>query len=399
MQYTAILAALAFGSAANAHMQMSFPIPFRSTLNKAFTNPDYSMTSPLSGAAQFPCKGYQTDFADTTGAGAPTATFTAGGPANFTVIGSAVHGGGSCQASLSYDGGKSFTVIHSYIGGCPLTNGQDFALTIPSDAKTGAAMFAWTWYNQIGNREIYMNCASVTIAAGSKRDAPTVAFSARPGIFVANLANGCTTVEGKDVNFPDPGPDVTGTPTGDGTFTGTCAAVNGIGGGSASSGSGSSSGSSASAAAPASSAASPVASSATTLATSASSAAASGGIFATSAASPASSAAASSTASASTPVGTATGSVSASANGQCAGSQTCAGQTQFGSCCSQWGYCGDTTLHCGTGCQSAFGTCGSPASNSTGSAGSASPSTAARDLSSRQYLNGRVGRAGGARVL
>jgi hypothetical protein len=29
----------------------------------------------------------------------------------------------------------------------------------------------------------------------------------------------------------------------------------------------------------------------------------------------------------------------------------------FGDCCSSSGYCGDTTAHCQTGCQSQFGTC------------------------------------------
>lgn len=35
---------------------------------------------------------------------------------------------------------------------------------------------------------------------------------------------------------------------------------------------------------------------------------------------------------------------------------TCAG-SGFGDCCSEWGYCGDTNAFCGTGCQSAFGSC------------------------------------------
>jgi hypothetical protein len=36
-----------------------------------------------------------------------------------------------------------------------------------------------------------------------------------------------------------------------------------------------------------------------------------------------------------------------------------AGKTSCGNnlCCSQWGYCGTSTDYCGTGCQSAFGKC------------------------------------------
>ncbi|GKT45179.1 chitin deacetylase ARB_04768 [Colletotrichum spaethianum] len=42
-------------------------------------------------------------------------------------------------------------------------------------------------------------------------------------------------------------------------------------------------------------------------------------------------------------------------NGTCLGSA-------FGNCCSQYGYCGSTTDHCGTGCQSGFGSCAGIAS-------------------------------------
>jgi hypothetical protein len=36
--------------------------------------------------------------------------------------------------------------------------------------------------------------------------------------------------------------------------------------------------------------------------------------------------------------------------------KTCKG-CGFGDCCSSSGYCGDTTGHCGAGCQSGFGVC------------------------------------------
>ncbi|GKT47910.1 chitin deacetylase ARB_04768 [Colletotrichum spaethianum] len=51
--------------------------------------------------------------------------------------------------------------------------------------------------------------------------------------------------------------------------------------------------------------------------------------------------------------------VKVSLNGACGaanGGTTCAGSA-FGNCCSQYNYCGSTTAHCGTGCQSSFGTC------------------------------------------
>ncbi|KAJ0115183.1 glycosyl hydrolase family 18 [Diaporthe amygdali] len=35
----------------------------------------------------------------------------------------------------------------------------------------------------------------------------------------------------------------------------------------------------------------------------------------------------------------------------------CTGTATGGACCSQYGFCGDTTAHCSTGCQSSYGTC------------------------------------------
>ncbi|KAK3344196.1 hypothetical protein B0T25DRAFT_320455 [Lasiosphaeria hispida] len=207
---TSLLAGLlAGGQLVSAHMEMSFPPPFRSKFNPHATNIDYSMTAPLSGdGSNFPCKGYQSDLG--TPAGASTATFAPGSTHNMTITGGAAHGGGSCQAALSYDGGKTFTVIKSIVGGCPLSSNYDF--TIPDDAQGGNALFAWTWYNELGNREFYMNCAPITIGGGAARrdnSKRAAAFSARPSLFLANIGNGCTTVESADVAFPDPGPDVT----------------------------------------------------------------------------------------------------------------------------------------------------------------------------------------------
>ncbi|KAF2866975.1 hypothetical protein BDV95DRAFT_611261 [Massariosphaeria phaeospora] len=62
-----------------------------------------------------------------------------------------------------------------------------------------------------------------------------------------------------------------------------------------------------------------------------------------------------------------------SVNGACGGttSQTCQGSA-FGDCCSAWGFCGITTVHCGTGCQTPFGTCQSASSSKPTSAAASS---------------------------
>ena len=209
MKFHLSFAALAgMVSLAQSHMQMSWPPPFRSRFNKYTTDIDYSMTSPLfTSGGNYPCKGYQS-LLDTP-QGQSVVNWQAGETYNFTLVGTATHNGGSCQASLSFDQGSSWTVVHSYIGQCPLKSTWQF--TLPNDTPSGDALFAWSWFNQIGNREMYMNCAHVTIGGGGvppAKRSPGDSISARPAIFVANVANGCGTLESADVLFPHPGPDV-----------------------------------------------------------------------------------------------------------------------------------------------------------------------------------------------
>lgn len=199
---------------------MSNPLPLRSPLNKEVKNADYSYTSPLKvDGSDFPCKGYTNDPFKA------TADYKAGQSYEMSIQGGASHGGGSCQLSLSYDNGKSFKVIKSIIGGCPLNTSYKFI--IPRDAPSGNALFAWTWFNRLGNREMYMNCAQVTISSGENEDnggggggddsSPGSKTRRRseenplgflPDIFVANVDKGCTTKEGKDVVFPKPGREI-----------------------------------------------------------------------------------------------------------------------------------------------------------------------------------------------
>ncbi|RAH63289.1 hypothetical protein BO85DRAFT_20566 [Aspergillus piperis CBS 112811] len=217
---SALLAYGLLASSVSAHIQMSNPYPIRSPLDPDGdeSKKDYSYTNPLDpSGSDFPCKGYANDPFRS------VATYSPGGTYEMDLQGSATHDGGSCQISLSYDTGKSFQVIHSMLGGCPLTESYEF--TIPSDAPTGDALLTWTWFNKVGNREMYMNCAQVTIGDGGskKRDVEEMrkrdAFSSLPPIFIANV-NGpgqCTTIENYDVNFPRPGPSVEGSINGTNT--------------------------------------------------------------------------------------------------------------------------------------------------------------------------------------
>ena len=192
---------------------MSNPYPLRSPLNKESSGQkDYSYTNPLStDGSDYPCKGYAQDKFNS------VATYSPGKEYDLELQGSATHNGGSCQIGLSYDQGKTFRVIHSMLGECP--KAKKYKFKIPQDAKHGEALLSWTWFNKVGNREMYMNCAQVTIGGGpSKRQESARSLNRRggidslPEIFQANN-NGpgkCRTIEGQAVNFPKPGPSVEG---------------------------------------------------------------------------------------------------------------------------------------------------------------------------------------------
>jgi LysM repeat protein len=204
---TAAFALVAFTSTALAHMEMVDPAPFRSKFNTLIdkSTVDFDMSSPLKpDGSNFPCKNFQGDF-NSSPAGDPTATWAAGSPQQVTLDDLAAHDGGSCQFSLSFDGGKTFRVVKSIEGGCvnPKGGKHSFDFTVPADTKSGKVIFAWTWFNHTGNREMYMNCAAVTITGTG-----TSTLTDRPEIFKANVGNDCSTTERTDVKFPDPGPDV-----------------------------------------------------------------------------------------------------------------------------------------------------------------------------------------------
>lgn len=193
----------------SAHMQMIKPYPIRSPLNtEADGKKDYSYTNPLKTSGDdYPCKGYANDpFVS-------QETYRQGSSNEMEIIGSATHEGGSCQLALSYDGGGTFKVIESIERDCGVD--KKWTFEIPSDAPSGQALFAWTWFNKIGNREMYMNCAMVTIeehGGDTNRTMEAGSFEALPELFVANV-NGegkCVTIEGEDVAFPMPGPKVIG---------------------------------------------------------------------------------------------------------------------------------------------------------------------------------------------
>jgi hypothetical protein len=213
-----LLSVFLAASTVQGHMMMSSPVPFgKDTLNN----------SPLAGdGSDFPCK-LRSDTYSYTADVLTANTYHVGDSPLLSFIGGATHGGGSCQVSLTTDleptANSKWFVINSIEGGCP-TNapgniGDDaaapdpttFNFTVP-DIAEGRYTLAWTWFNRIGNREMYMNCAPVQILskAGSKKREEETSLSKRadfPEMFVANI-NGCTTTEDFDIRFPNPGDSV-----------------------------------------------------------------------------------------------------------------------------------------------------------------------------------------------
>jgi hypothetical protein len=191
------IAVAALAATANAHIIMKQPVPY---------SKDKIDNSPIT-MAQFPCKS-QNGFTVT-----EMNPMTVGEEQTIKFDGTAVHGGGSCQLSVTMDLEPTpqsvFKVIKSIEGGCPGIEGNttDYTYTLPDSIPTGKATFAWTWFSkQAGNFELYMNCAPIDVSGGASDDS---AFQKLPDMLVANLDRDvCHQVTNQAIKFPNPGTSV-----------------------------------------------------------------------------------------------------------------------------------------------------------------------------------------------
>jgi hypothetical protein len=202
----ALLLGLAAG--VNAHMIMQTPFGWTPVTDNGPLHEDMS---------NFPCNmnGRPYDRSKTT-------TYALGSTQTLRLQGSAVHGGGSGQVSISYDTAPNknsqWKVIKSFIGGMPSrtatanlagdmsTMGDDvYSFIVPKDIPAGPATLAWSWINKHGNREFYMSCGPIELtgSGGSK-----AAYDALPDMFIANIGPHCKIQAGTDVIFPNPGKNV-----------------------------------------------------------------------------------------------------------------------------------------------------------------------------------------------
>ncbi|KAF2096019.1 hypothetical protein NA57DRAFT_43568, partial [Rhizodiscina lignyota] len=199
-------------SGVHGHMVITSPVPFDQTaLNNSPLNADGS---------DFPCK--------VGGGSGYTYSVTkmneveVGQAQNISFMGSAVHGGGSCQISVTLDKNpdknSQWKVVHSIIGGCPASIPGNvpadtatytgaplasFQWTLPKGMPNGQYTMGWTWINKIGNREFYMNCAPIQVTGGASNND---VFDKLPDMFVVNIPpTTCAIPQSVNWVYPDPG--------------------------------------------------------------------------------------------------------------------------------------------------------------------------------------------------
>ncbi|KAJ9150980.1 Lytic polysaccharide monooxygenase [Coniochaeta hoffmannii] len=249
MRSSAAIAALLAPGCVQAHMFLATPIRFEQ-------DPLVTAGPLLADGRNYPCQ------AGPSGAYSvkQVNTYPLGSTQTIAFIGQAVHAGGSGQAALTYDTAPRpnsvFKVLKSFEGGFVAKNqignmGGDasapdpytYTFDVPKDIPAGNATVAITWFNKVGNREMYMMCAPVVVT-GSGGDKAN--FDALTDMFKANIGNGCGTQASKDLVFPDPGKILErnngattsfATPTGTGCPTPVATRPAGSAGGSSSAGS------------------------------------------------------------------------------------------------------------------------------------------------------------------
>jgi hypothetical protein len=188
-----IFAATALLASAQAHIIMSSPVPY---------SVDKIDNSPIT-QSQFPCKS-QNGFTVST-----MNNMAVGEKQTIKFKGTAVHGGGSCQLSVTMDTNPTpdsvFKVIKSIEGGCPGVDGKtnEYDFELPDSIPNGKATFAWTWFSKMsGAPELYMNCAPIEVSGGAS---DKTKFEALPDMAVMNIGEGCTSPQNFATQFTNPG--------------------------------------------------------------------------------------------------------------------------------------------------------------------------------------------------
>ncbi|GJJ73711.1 hypothetical protein EMPS_06069 [Entomortierella parvispora] len=165
-----LLATLSFLSTSSAHMAISNPPAQAGPWTK---NPSNAVHAWIGYHGKpFPCGGYKKG---------PVTTYKAGEVIpvrfwNFNIknykkfpppknLAQARHGGGACEFSLSYDGGKSWKVIGQYTKTCPDIYYEwpvQIPHNVPSCTDSNKCLFAFSWTAYATN-QFYHHCANIMI--------------------------------------------------------------------------------------------------------------------------------------------------------------------------------------------------------------------------------------------
>ncbi|KAK3708924.1 hypothetical protein LTR37_011254 [Vermiconidia calcicola] len=193
----------------NAHLIMKHPVPYGvDTLD----NSPLHDAKPGTGESDYPCK-QRPGVYDIT----KMNNMAVGEPQLLDFEGTASHGGGTCQIAVTLDKepdyNSQFKIIQVFEGGCPTSSDgttESFTFKIPEGFPNGQATLAWSWYNMIGNREMYMNCAPITVTGGS--DSQDY-YNSLPNMYVIAMPTSeCTTSQdggSQSVIIPNPGQFIT----------------------------------------------------------------------------------------------------------------------------------------------------------------------------------------------
>ncbi|KAF9209934.1 hypothetical protein BGZ49_009860 [Haplosporangium sp. Z 27] len=185
MRLTALLVGVALlQSTVMAHMALLYPTPRGDERDKAQWDGEIHTFIGYNSKRTFPCNGYNKPGPVTHLEAGQVVPMRFWGPAlkeNYInklpskpskggkQLNQARHGGGLCQVSLSYDGGKTYHLIGEYSESCPDFY-YEWPIMIPKNAPScntpGKCLFVWSWtaYNV---PQYYVNCADVTIKGKS----------------------------------------------------------------------------------------------------------------------------------------------------------------------------------------------------------------------------------------
>jgi len=188
----------------NAHLIMKTPVPFGvSTLN----NSPLVNIAPGTATSDYPCK-LRAGVYDITAMN----NMKVGDTQELSFIGSASHGGGTCQLVYTTDlepsANTTFKLFQTFEGACPVqadgnAGTHPFTFVLPEGTPNGRLTMAWIWYNRIGDREIYMNCAPLDVTGGSDK---LDFYNSLPNAYIINLpTTDCASFDNVDAKIPFPG--------------------------------------------------------------------------------------------------------------------------------------------------------------------------------------------------